>query len=217
MKWIACVVLLALACGDDSSRPAADASSDARDSGSAVDGAIDAGLPDAASPDAALSDAALPDAASPDASPDAASPDAASPDASDDGGPDPDAGTDASVDAPGVDSGTSIPVQCRSSADCDGPAASCNREPPGGICLGCADGTCPSDTTCSELGVCIRDCDDDPDCAPGWECLGSGRCAIISGCDSCPAPYVCSESRCVRPPCPCPTGWTCESGLCMEP
>lgn len=176
---------------------------------------------DAATPDSGP-DAATPDSGD-DAATDASSTDTSSADAGGDAGDDAatDAGADAGSDArtdtgPVPDAGAPIPVQCRSSEDCSGPSASCNREAPGGICLGCTDGSCPSGTSCSEFATCIRDCDTDDDCGPGWECLGSGRCALVS-CGSCPAPYVCDEGRCKRPPCPCPTGWTCEADLCMEP
>ncbi len=188
------------------------------DASTSRDSGADATTPDSGPGDDAATDASSTDASSADAGGDAGD-DAATDAAADDAGADAgtDAGGDAGADAgPVPDAGAPIPVQCRSSEDCSGPSASCNREAPGGICLGCTDGSCPSGTSCSEFATCIRDCDTDDDCGPGWQCLGSGRCALVS-CGSCPAPYVCDEGRCKRPPCPCPAGWTCEADLCMEP
>lgn len=111
------------------------------------------------------------------------------------------------------------PVQCREDADCT--TGTCNLSAPGGICLGCTAGSCPSGTDCSELGSCVRDCTTVADCAPGFRCLGSGRCALATPCSAsnCPAPYVCGAVGCERPPCAdgCPTDWTCSGGYCTEP
>lgn len=116
------------------------------------------------------------------------------------------------------------PVQCRVNADCDGPAASCQRNAPGGVCSGCAEGTCPSGTECSDFGSCIRSCETDADCNLGMECLRSGLCGIraCSASEPCPSPYVCGAiGRCARPSCdrdsPCPAPLDCVNRVCVEP
>lgn len=141
-----------------------------------------------------------------------------------------DAGTsDEDAARPRTDAGTPRdpvlgPVQCRVSDDCDGPIPSCQRTAPGGVCSGCAEGTCPSGTECSDFGSCIRSCEIDADCNLGMECLDSGLCGIraCSASEPCPSPYVCSASnRCARPSCdgdsPCPAPLECVSRVCVEP
>ncbi len=112
----------------------------------------------------------------------------------------------------------SVPVQCRSDADCGG-VGSCNLSAPGGICIGCNDSSCPSGTDCSMFGSCVRDCSTVDDCAPGFRCSG-GRCLIDTACDTtvCPPPYVCGSVGCERPECGagCPGGFSCSGGYCVE-
>jgi len=116
---------------------------------------------------------------------------------------------------------STVPVQCRTDADCGG-VGSCNLSAPGGICSGCNDTSCPTDTDCSAFGACVRDCSTVADCAPGFRC-GSSGCLIDTSCDAtvCPAPYVCGSVGCERPPCgtsgDCPSGFSeCRGGHCIE-
>jgi hypothetical protein len=180
-------------------------SGDSPDSGEPADSSLppDTGVDASLPPDATV-DASLP----PDAAVDASVPPDAAPDAA--------VAPDAGDAAPPIALG---PVQCRANADCRGPAASCNRQAPGGICLGCG-----GDSDCGALscyvGACVRDCTRDSDCNLGMRCGSAGRC-ITRPCP-CPAPYVCGGSgTCVRPSCdgstPCPSPLVCSSGICMEP
>lgn len=116
--------------------------------------------------------------------------------------------------------------QCTVNADCpEGPQGRlCNRPLPGGSCGGCSSTQgCPSDTECSNFGVCVMECQSIDDCAPGLRCLGSGQCAAqpcVQG--QCPVSlFGCSDSGfCTRISCTeqseCPEQTTCTSGLCIE-
>ena len=203
------LVGLLVACGGDDGPDAAtgdaatgDAAGDAATTGDAGTG--DAG--DAAAGDAG-EDAAFEDASGGSDGGDAGGGDAGAAD----GG-----GDDAGGDAGAADRG---PIDCRVDADCSGPAASCNASAPGGICTGCAPGTC-GDLEC-RVGACVRSCATDRDCNAGKRCAATGIC-VLRRCgpgSPCPDPYVCGSGSCERPLCAdgCPAGWACEGSRCVEP
>jgi len=132
--------------------------------------------------------------------------------------------------ATGADAATvvgTLAVQCRRNVDCLTANPQCSISAPGGICTGCAlnGNDCPTDTSCSQFGSCIRDCTTDAQCNRGMRCDSQGRCAIrsCSVASPCPAPYTCVGSLCQRPTCPgagaCPSPLTCDTvtSTCVEP
>src|SRR5690606_21141569 len=117
------------------------------------------------------------------------------------------------------------PVQCRVNSDCA--SGDCNRNAPGGICLGCPAHDCPGTSACFDgIVACITPCSTSADCNVGFSCSGNSRC-VLRSCDvdaDC-APYVCGgnggNDQCVRPTCsgaePCPAPFECVAAVCVEP